>query len=59
MFILQYLRILKMKLKEKISIEELDGVQFQIRLVESNENDKAVLTHYLLLNNSHSKLLIR
>ncbi len=38
-----------MKLKEKISIDELDGKRFQIRLVEpvpTNEK-KAVITHYL------------
>jgi DNA (cytosine-5)-methyltransferase 1 len=36
-----------MKLKEKISIDEFDGKRYQIRLVEPNENGKAVLTHYL------------
>lgn len=36
-----------MKLKEKISIDEFDGKRYQIRLVESNHNGKAVLTHYL------------
>lgn len=36
-----------MKLKEKISINEFDGKRYQIRLVEPNENRKAVLTHYL------------
>ena len=36
-----------MKLKEKISIDEFDGKRYQIRLVESNDNGKAVLTHYL------------
>lgn len=36
-----------MKLKEKISIDEFDGKRYQIRLVEPNENEKAVLTHYL------------
>jgi DNA (cytosine-5)-methyltransferase 1 len=36
-----------MKLKEKISIEEIDGKRFKIRIVEPNENKKAVLTHYL------------
>jgi len=33
------------RLKEKISIEEFDGKNYQIRLVEPS--DKAVLTHYL------------
>lgn len=36
-----------MKLKEKISIDEFDGKRYQIRLVEPNDNGKAVLTHYL------------
>jgi DNA (cytosine-5)-methyltransferase 1 len=36
-----------MKLKEKISIDEFDGKRYQVRLVERNENGKAVLTHYL------------
>lgn len=37
----------KMRLKEQISIDKFDGKRFQIRLVESSENTKAVLTHYL------------
>lgn len=36
-----------MKLKEKISIDEFDGKLFKIRLIESDDNKKAVLTHYL------------
>jgi DNA (cytosine-5)-methyltransferase 1 len=38
-----------MKLKEKISIDEFDGKNFQIRLVEpsSTNHKKAVITHYL------------
>lgn len=38
-----------MKLKENISIDELDGKRFQIRLVEpgSINHKKAVITHYL------------
>ena len=36
-----------MKFKEKISIDEFDGKRYQIRLVESKDNGKAVLTHYL------------
>lgn len=36
-----------MKLKEKISIDEFDGKRYQVRLVETNDNGKAVLTHYL------------
>lgn len=36
-----------MKLKEKISIDEFDGKRYQVRLVEPNDNGKAVLTHYL------------
>lgn len=36
-----------MKIKEKISIDEFDGKKFKIRLVEANENKKAVITHYL------------
>ena len=37
----------KMELKEKISIDEIDGKRFKIRFVEAEENRKAVLTHYL------------
>ena len=33
--------------REKISIEEFDDKSYQIRLVESFEEEKAVLTHYL------------
>ena len=36
-----------MTVKEQISIDEFDGKRFQIRLIEPNDNDKAVLTHYL------------
>jgi DNA (cytosine-5)-methyltransferase 1 len=36
-----------MKLKEKISIDEFDGKRYQIRLVEPNDSEKAVLTHFL------------
>ena len=36
-----------MKLKEKISIDEFDGKRYKIRIVEPDNNDKAVLTHYL------------
>ncbi len=36
-----------MKFKEKISIDEFDGKRFQIRLIEPDNNKKAVLTHYL------------
>jgi DNA (cytosine-5)-methyltransferase 1 len=38
-----------MKLKEKISIDEIDGKRFQVRLVEpvSANEKKAVITHYL------------
>ena len=47
-----------MKLKEKISIDEIDGKRFQIRLVEpvSANQKKAVITHYLHnLNNGIAK----
>jgi DNA (cytosine-5)-methyltransferase 1 len=36
-----------MKLKENISIDEFDGKRYQIRIVEPDNNGKAVLTHYL------------
>jgi DNA (cytosine-5)-methyltransferase 1 len=36
-----------MKIKEQISIDEFDGKRFQVRLVESFDDRKAVLTHYL------------
>jgi DNA (cytosine-5)-methyltransferase 1 len=36
-----------MKLKEKISIDEFDGKRYQIRIVEPDNNNKAILTHYL------------
>jgi DNA (cytosine-5)-methyltransferase 1 len=36
-----------MKIKEQISIDEFDGKRFQVRLVESSDDRKAVLTHYL------------
>ena len=36
-----------MKLKEKISIEEVNGQIFETRLVEASEYGKAAFTHYL------------
>ncbi len=47
-----------MKLQEKISIDEFDGKQFQVRLFESipANHKKAVITHYLHnINNGISK----
>lgn len=38
---------LQMDLKEKISLEEVGGKQFKIRIVEPDCNKDAVLTHYL------------
>ncbi|MCA6438275.1 MAG: DNA cytosine methyltransferase [Bacteroidetes bacterium] len=36
-----------MKLKEKITIDDIDGKKFKIRIVEPENNKKAVVTHYL------------
>ena len=36
-----------MQLQEKISIEELEGKKFKIRLIEPINNKQAVITHYL------------
>jgi len=36
-----------MKLKEKISLEEIDGSTYKVRLVEPDDSGKAALTHYL------------
>src|SRR5699024_5308141 len=36
-----------MKFKEKISLETIGDKKFRIRLVESENNKKAILTHYL------------
>ena len=36
-----------MKLKEKISLEEVCGQTFKIRVVETSEYGKAAFTHYL------------
>ena len=36
-----------MELKERISIENFDGKTFKIRLIEEQENSKAIVTHYL------------
>lgn len=38
---------MKMNLKEKITLEEVYGKKFKIRLVEASGNGKAALTHYL------------
>ncbi len=36
-----------MKLKEKISLEEFFGKEYKIRIVEPENNQEAVITHYL------------
>jgi DNA (cytosine-5)-methyltransferase 1 len=36
-----------MKMIDKISIDEFDGKKFKIRFLESDDNRKAVVTHYL------------
>ncbi|RFS17345.1 DNA cytosine methyltransferase [Emticicia sp. C21] len=36
-----------MELKERISIEDIDGKKIKIRLVEPEDNSSAILTHYL------------
>jgi len=36
-----------MKLKEKISLEEVLGTTFKVRIVEAADNGKAALTHYV------------
>ncbi len=36
-----------MKLKEKISVEEVNGKTFKIRMVEASDYGKAAFTHYL------------
>lgn len=45
-----------MELKENISIDEFDGKRYQLRIIEPNNNGKAVLTHYLHnIHNGFSK----
>ena len=41
------IRDLKMNLKEKISLETFGDKQFRIKLIEPENNQEAVLTHYL------------
>lgn len=41
------IRNLKMDLKEKISLETFGNKQFRIKLIEPENNQEAVLTHYL------------
>jgi DNA (cytosine-5)-methyltransferase 1 len=36
-----------MELKEKISLEDINGNKFRIRIIEPDDNKEAVLTHYL------------
>ncbi len=36
-----------MNINEKISIDEFDGKKFKIRIIEPEDNRKAVVTHYL------------
>jgi DNA (cytosine-5)-methyltransferase 1 len=36
-----------MKLKEKITIDDIGGQKFKIRVVEPDNNKKAIVTHYL------------
>jgi DNA (cytosine-5)-methyltransferase 1 len=45
-----------MKIKQKISIDEFNGKKFKVRIVEPDDNTKAVITHYLHnINNGVSK----
>nr|WP_203558176.1 DNA cytosine methyltransferase [Bacteroides sp. 214] len=39
--------MLKMNFKEKISITEISGTKYRIRIVEPDNNKEAALTHYL------------
>lgn len=43
---------LKMNLKEKITLETFGNKQFRIKLVEAENNQEAVLTHYLHNSNN-------
>lgn len=43
----QEIKYLKMNLKEKIFLETFGDKQFRVRLVEPDNNQEAVLTHYL------------
>jgi len=43
----QEIKNLKMNLKEKISLETFGDKQFRVKLVEPENNNEAVLTHYL------------
>lgn len=46
-----------MKLKEKITLEEVYGKKFKLKVVEASKNGKAALTHYLYhQNNSVSEI---
>lgn len=45
---------LKMKFKEKISLETFGDKKFRIRLIEPDNNQEAVLTHYL--HNSNNEI---
>ena len=36
-----------MKLKDKITIDDIDGQKFKIRIVEPDDSKKAIVTHYL------------
>jgi DNA (cytosine-5)-methyltransferase 1 len=36
-----------MKLKEKITIDDIGGQKFKIRIIEPDNNKKAIVTHYL------------
>jgi len=42
-----------MKIKEKISFEEINGKTFKIREIEALDNGKAAFTHFL--NNSKNR----
>ena len=44
-FVIKNVRMINFK--EKISIDEFDGKRFQVRIVEAENDNKAVLTHYL------------
>lgn len=48
-----------MEIKEKVTLEEVYGKKFKIKVVEASENGKAALTHYLYHQNSRDSEIFK
>ena len=48
-----------MQIVENITMEEICGKKFQVRLIEKADNDKAAFTHFLHNQNGYSSVALK